>query len=440
MPKHTTKKTTKKPTSRTTPSPKKIPRPNTTPPPSEPEKNTTLLAITGMSPAILTETIWALAQPTDRNTPPVIPHRIIVLTTTQGRDRLASLFQPSKQLQAATPWDALRTALQACGHDLTGRLRFGETPDDIRVITTSDPHTNRTQELPDIRNLRDNQATADFFLEHIRAIVENPDTHLIVSLAGGRKTMSALLYACLTLLGRETDRITHVLVNEPFETLRDFWFPAQPGGPIPVPHNTTKAHPAHATIQLADIPFIPLRNLFHRELNSRPGTFHHLIETCRTTIRQQATQHLQLTLDTARSQLLLNGHTFRLTAAEMLITLLFAHRAKQNAAPYQGYKLAVDDLETLRFTLAKQKNTSDFNDWRHTLQQKPYNDSSETERLITRTLSDLRNKLRRAGQPYTLLASALPERGRCYLDLTPEQITINPELPTPNSQLPTPNS
>ena len=55
-------------------------------------------------------------------------------------------------------------------------------------------------------------------LDQFRMVVEKADATLIASIAGGRKTMGALLYGCMTLLGRETDRLTHVLVHEPFET------------------------------------------------------------------------------------------------------------------------------------------------------------------------------------------------------------------------------
>ena len=41
---------------------------------------TTLLAVTGLSPAIVTETIWALAQ----ENPPILPDRVIFLTTATG--------------------------------------------------------------------------------------------------------------------------------------------------------------------------------------------------------------------------------------------------------------------------------------------------------------------------------------------------------------------
>ena len=40
-----------------------------------------LLAVTGMTPAVLTETIWALAH----EKIPVIPDRVVAVTTTRGK-------------------------------------------------------------------------------------------------------------------------------------------------------------------------------------------------------------------------------------------------------------------------------------------------------------------------------------------------------------------
>ncbi|MDW8309399.1 MAG: CRISPR-associated ring nuclease Csm6, partial [Verrucomicrobiales bacterium] len=397
----------------------KGPAPN---PSSASQPEIVLMAVTGMSPAILTETLWALANPND-GAEPLLPHRIIVVTTSQGRERLGELFQPSRQLNGSTPWDALREALRRRGHALEGRLRFGQTADDIRVITATDPDTSRSLELPDIRNRADNEAAADFLLEQVRAIVENPDTQLIASIAGGRKTMSALLYACMTLIGRETDRLTHVLVSEPFETLRDFWFPAQPGGPLPVKSpgsagSVSSLSPAAASVDLADVPFVPLRNLFEREFSRKPGTFLRLVENCRISIRQRAAAHLKLTLDTARAELEVNGQTFRLSPSEMLVIWFLARRAKQGEPPYPAYKDALDDLNTFRQEQLADKK--DFNDWRHA-------DSLRAEaddRFLIKAVSEIREKLRGRGGDAALLAACLPEKGRCSLDIPGSMIFI----------------
>jgi CRISPR-associated protein (TIGR02584 family) len=386
----------------------------------DPQPATVLLAITGMSPAVLTETIWALAQ----ETPPVIPSRVIVVTTAQGRGCLGQLFQTAPRFGGLSPWDALRQALEAQGHSLKGRLRFGQTADDIRVITAHDRATDRSVELPDLRNLADNEATADFLLEQVRSLVENPDTDLVVSLAGGRKTMGALLYACLTLAGRETDRLTHVLVSEPFETLREFWFPGQPGGPLqpparfagPVPaaHAAAAAlHPATAHVELATVPFVPLRNLFVRELGRKPGTFSGLVAACRVSVRQRAAEHLRVALDPARRELEVNGQSVKLAPLEQLLLLFLATRTKHGAPAFGAYAEAVDALNAFREQQLADRPKDDFGDWRHADSLR----ANWDEQDIRKAVSNLRARLRQRGGDLAAFAACLPEKGRCSLDL-----------------------
>lgn len=159
-------------------------------------------------------------------------------------------------------WEQLRRALKAKPHELV----FGDAGDHIRVFS------RQGRELEDLRTPEDNQAAADFILEHLRQFTENPDLHIVASIAGGRKTMGALLYAAMTLIGRETDRITHVLVDEKLEQQRDpkFYFPrfrAEAGG-----------------VFLADIPFVPLRNKF-QDLGRMPGGFSSMVAAYARTLR-----------------------------------------------------------------------------------------------------------------------------------------------------------
>jgi len=225
-----------------------------------PHPETILLAVTGMSPAILTETVWALAQ----ENPPVLPDRIVVLTTTVGKDQIErELFTPQPHFNDQCGWDCLREKLQERGHDMKGRLRF-DPASDLHILTRWDESSHRNLFLSDIRTAADNEAVADCILEFVRSIVESPDTRLIASIAGGRKTVGTLLYACMTLVGREDDRLTHVLVNEPFDDARlspRFYFPEQPSAELTTPDNKTVRAP-EAHIDLADVPFVPLRNLF----------------------------------------------------------------------------------------------------------------------------------------------------------------------------------
>src|SRR5437870_4138237 len=77
-----------------------------------------LLAVTGMSPAVLTETVCTLA----KETPPVIPNRVVVITTAAGQQCIQKeLFAPVPEYNGECVWDALRAALKKLGGDLTGK-------------------------------------------------------------------------------------------------------------------------------------------------------------------------------------------------------------------------------------------------------------------------------------------------------------------------------
>jgi CRISPR-associated protein (TIGR02584 family) len=63
-------------------------------------------------------------------------------------------------------------------------------------------------------------------------LTEDPDTEIHVSIAGGRKTMGYYLGYALSLYGRPQDRLSHVLVSDPYETNRDFYYPTPYEHPI----------------------------------------------------------------------------------------------------------------------------------------------------------------------------------------------------------------
>ena len=381
------------------------------------------LAVTGMSPAVITETLWALAHPpADTGEAPLLPHRIVVLTTTAGRREVeAQLFTPRSSFGGVAVWDAFRASLAAEGFELAGRLRFGTTPDDIRVFTTSDRSSGRTVELDDMRTPADNEAAASFILEQVRGFVEDPDKVVIASLAGGRKTMSALLYACFSLIGRDTDRLTHVLVSEPFDQLREFNFPTQPGGSLK--HRDGTAHdPAAARIEIADVPFVPLRYLFPRELGRPAGGFMRLVESCRAGVRARVAEGLKLTVERSRPEIEINGSRLRLAPREHLVLLFMAERAKNGEPAFALQKDGLDALGEFRTELAREAPKDDWSDWRRTDSLK----AAIEEQDLRRALSSLREKIQSLGGDAAALATCLPARGRFSLDMPGPLIFLKP--------------
>src|SRR5437867_3112429 len=121
--------------SKTAGSPAQEPRPPTT------RGEIILASATGEATAVLTETIWALAH----ESPPIIPDRVIVFTTTKGRERI------QRDLLAGAPsvWEQLQAQLQREIPAVEGKLRFGDSDEYVRVFRRGD------KELEDIRTSND---------------------------------------------------------------------------------------------------------------------------------------------------------------------------------------------------------------------------------------------------------------------------------------------
>lgn len=363
-----------------------------------------LLAVTGMSPSILTETIWALGEEG------TLPDRVIAITTTTGAAQIeAELLTPKEAFGGRSAMESLRLALERKGHDTTGKLRF-----EIRPIQRWDEEARCYVPLPDIRTPEENTGAADFIMEQIRTFTEVDDVRIIASLAGGRKTMGALLYACMSLLGREDDRLTHVLVSEPYDTLLPpgFFFPGQPCQTLSTRDGRT-VQASDGVIQLADVPFVPLRNLFERDLVKRRHSFNALVQACRKQVRQPA-PHLRLWR--SRREVEVNGTPVATSAMQQLLLLYLAAARLGKKPMHSKYVAALDELGSY----AAELRVSDPGDWRHGLELPRDMDDQRLRQL----LDQLKTKLKAAGYETATLIPYLPKRGRFGLNLPLEKIEL----------------
>ena len=193
------------------------------------------LFIVGITPQIVTETIYALIH----KNPPIQPDRILIITTSTGKDRLERELIKSGRLEA-----------------LFKEFKLKAVEPEIMVIKNS-----KGESLDDIKTDADNEDTGDFITNIIERLTRDKGVRLHCSLAGGRKTMGFYLGSALSFFGRPWDKLYHVLVSPELESHPEFFWKPRRNKTIEVrlpDGSVRKINTKDARIQLAELPFIRL--------------------------------------------------------------------------------------------------------------------------------------------------------------------------------------
>jgi len=218
-----------------------------------------LIAVTGLTPQVITETLYYLTQV---KKPPVMISEIYVITTLSGRKEIMkNLLNEGK------------------GKYFEFLKEYTIHPDSILfdgdcIFVARDKKGNM---INDIRTTEESSAFANFTMQIIKRKTEDKDKTIIASVAGGRKTMSVYMAYALQLFGRQQDVLTHVLVNEDFEMNPDFYYiPKQPQELIT--RNGKKITTADARIELVEVPFIRLREKLSSVFGDDDKTYEEMVK------------------------------------------------------------------------------------------------------------------------------------------------------------------
>lgn len=194
-----------------------------------------LVAVTGASPQILTETLYAL-----HTQGKSFPDEMYVITTQNSKQMLLDGLYNRGHLQAL--YDE---------YDLTV-VKFDES----HIWVIEDEEGNL---IDDAKSEEDQTFMADFITRKVAWLTNQENIVIHASIAGGRKTMAFYMGYAMSLLGREQDSLSHVFVNDEFEFVKDFYFPTLNDNWIAGKKVGDRLNTKDAEVTLAEIPFVRMR-------------------------------------------------------------------------------------------------------------------------------------------------------------------------------------
>ena len=211
------------------------------PSPAHPETypRRVLLAIGGMTPQVVTETLYYLCV---KREPAYVPTDVYLITTSVGHDEAMD--------HLLDEGGAFHEFVKDYG--LEGQINF-TVEKFLPLLDTEGRH------LTDVRSAADNMVAADVITEKVRELTLDNQASLHISISGGRNTLGLYLGYALSMFGRGQDRLSHVLVPWQFEGSDDFFYPP-PEHELITLRNRKTISTQHAHITLAEIPFISLRH------------------------------------------------------------------------------------------------------------------------------------------------------------------------------------
>ena len=344
-------------------------------------KKNILISGIGTSPAVLTETVWCLAH----QSVPVVPDEVVVLTTESGKERLYAEILNGE----SSVWRRMCESLREDKVDIDGKLVFGKTS--VRVIP--DAHGN---EIYDLRSGEDNLRAADFMLQQLRQYTESSDTVVLASIAGGRKTMSALLFSCMTLLGREDDRVFHVLLPPEFEggVTPPMYYPVK--GVTYTNRMTGKTYKSEKfQSELFEVPFVRMRGWYQEKFKNIPPSYRTLISKVQT-VAPPAVVYPEIEIDAWNGWAKIDGKLAPMSKACFAMLLFIA-----DGCPSKNLHEKLLALHKLRGAAKC--------DWLASFQEGSRFADENCPEDVYKVQSELRKKLRSAG--FAAAESLVPQRG-----------------------------
>ena len=295
-----------------------------------------LLAVCGLNPQVITETIFALFQQGKK------VDEIHIITTRAGKETInANLLSPRDGRYYRFLDDyGINPLSIAFGYDY--------------VHTVSDAHGI---EVDDIADEEDNEQFLTKCLELAFRFTGEPDTAVFFSIAGGRKTISACLTLAAQFYGRPQDRLFHVLVSPEFESNRDFYYPPRHSVTIELRDKAGQPYfkeTQYARINLVPLPFVSIRAQLTYDMLREPKDPATLLLSL---IREERPQ---LVIDLPQRKIVYRGREADMMPSRLALYAFFAMRKKDCVRDNADCRRCTDCYLDMGGVLAEQERITDI--------------------------------------------------------------------------------
>ena len=305
-----------------------------------------LMCVSGMSPAVVTETLYALVTQSQ----PFVPDEIHVVTTLEGRQKvLNALLTPQtghfhRFMQEYLPGRIVRFDTSTV-HVIGATRSAAPVTDPWAAQFMRGQPAQAAQfelvELADITTDADNQAAGDTIYRVMRELKAVPGTVLHASVAGGRKSMSFYMGHAFSLLAEPQDTLSHVLVNAPFENPQlGFYYP--PRTPVTMRLNEQAFCTDQAKVNLAELSVLKLGGLLGKDWPAKAQrSFDFAVRLAQAAL---VTPELRVVLRDERGWLELCGERVDLSPQQFTVFALYAlARCHEDELP-AGAALSLEEL------------------------------------------------------------------------------------------------
>lgn len=268
-----------------------------------------LLALLGLHPKVLTETLHALC--VKRKTP---IQKVVGIASAVAKQKIISAL--------LHPVSGEFFNLCRDYHLEFDALQF--SADSVRVASIAG------EQIMDIATSQQTRAYLDLIMATVQELTAREDTTLHAVVAGGRRTMSVYLAMVMQLLARPHDRMYHLFV-EPWaaETNSDFYFPTR-NSKLMTTYDGFAFEAKDVLVDLVEIPFLRLRPRVPAELLASPD-YQNILDWVQREV-DVAPQLLPLSIDAIHHCILIGAIPIPLEPVELAIYWYFAEKSAKRKA------------------------------------------------------------------------------------------------------------